>query len=149
MRAFAIFPKADVFDGSGSLSETASAAIAAVARVVGGCLMQGDEDSLQAHTWEGPLVEQGTRPSVSSIADRFTLEALVRRCLDPNDHFGGEVRSAHNCRMVTFGFDGQAFICLRHDDTPPQSPEQSLVTIEEHSEWLTQTDWFDGPWPHR
>ena len=149
MRAFAIVPLVDVLDGSGRLSAGGSKAIDVVARIVVDSLTQDQESNLQSITWKGSPIEVGTPPKITAIAEPDTLTALVRRCLDPNDLFGGDVRSTTSCRMATFGYDGQAYVCLRHEDAAPKSPDASLVMIEERSEWLVQTDWFDGSWPNR
>ena len=45
---------------------------------------------------------------------------------------------------ATFGFDGQAFLCLRHEDEPPVSPAPDLVEVVEDPTYLTGTDFFDG-----
>jgi hypothetical protein len=48
------------------------------------------------------------------------------------------------CRAATFGYDGQAFICLRHEDDPPISPAPDLVEVAEEPSLLTETDYLDG-----
>lgn len=68
----------------------------------------------------------------------------MRTFLDPNNLAGGTIRSAANCLAATFGQDGQAILCLRHEDTPPQTPDAALATVAERSEWLTETDMLDG-----
>ena len=144
MKAYALFPKTDVFDGSGVLSSDARRALDLIAELVVGSLTNGSDFTHVAATWEG---ESAAPPSLIALADQGSLTEHVRRCLDPNDPFGGDIRSASNCRMVTFGYDSQAFICLRHEDALPVSPDTKLVVVEEHPEWLVETDWFDGPWP--
>ena len=44
----------------------------------------------------------------------------------------------------TFGYDGQALLCLRHEDPPPVSSDTSLAIVEERSDLLVDSDWFDG-----
>lgn len=144
MKAYALFPKMEVFDGSGVLSPDGSRALDLIAKLVVDSLQDGGDVSHKAANWEE---ESEAPPSLIALTDRVSLAAHARRCLDPNDPFGGDIRSASNCRMVTFGYDGQAYICLRHEDVPPVSPDAELVVVEEHSEWLVETDWFDGPWP--
>jgi hypothetical protein len=109
-------------------------------------LRQGGDASHAAVVWEGTPIEVGTPPIVTPVPDRDGMIALAKRCLDPNDIFGGDIRSRLNCRVATFGHDGQAYVCLRHEDEMPRSPDTSIVTVDE-PEWLLGTDWFDGGWP--
>ena len=52
---------------------------------------------------------------------------------------------AQTCHApATFGSDGQAFVCLRDEDTPPVSPDPALVIVEERPEILAGFDYFDG-----
>jgi hypothetical protein len=53
-----------------------------------------------------------------------------------------------NCRSAIFGQDGQAIVCLRREDAAPLSPDTTAITVAEESGWLTETDLFDGGWPH-
>ena len=144
MKAYALFPKMDVFDGSKLLSPDARRTLDMIAELVVDCLQDGGDFTHRAAVWDE---ESNAPPSLVALADRVSLTAHVLRCLDPNDPFGGDIRSASNCRMVTFGYDGQAFVCLRHEDALPVSPNTELVVVEEHSEWLVETDYFDGTWP--
>jgi len=86
---------------------------------------------------------------------RFQSEAEVRatllemgNCYGDNATTSNEsffcVRSMLSCRSVTYGFDGQAFLCLRTDDDPPVSPNPNIVLVEERTDLLTQTDYMDG-----
>ena len=144
MKAYAFFPKMEAFDGSNVLSPDAHRALDLIADLVVDSLQDGGDFTHMAATWDG---EAEASPSLITLADRVTLRAHVRKCLDPNDPSGGDIRSTSNCRMIRFGYDGQAFVCLRHEDALPISPDIELVVVEEHSEWLVETDWFDGPWP--
>jgi hypothetical protein len=84
---------------------------------------------------------------VDQVSDAECFRATVRRLLDPNGSIGGDIRSAVNCRAVTFGQDGQAMLCLRHDDAAPETLDASLATVTHVSAWLADTDLFDGSWP--
>jgi hypothetical protein len=85
---------------------------------------------------------------------RFETEADVRAALvslgdaySPSDLFC--VRSVISCRSVTYGYDGQAFICLRTEDEPP-IPIPGLIRVEERPDILIETDYMDGAeqqWP--
>jgi hypothetical protein len=45
---------------------------------------------------------------------------------------------------MTFGWDGQAFLCLRLEDEMPVSSDPLLATVVDQPEMLTGTDYFDG-----
>ncbi|WP_114226442.1 MULTISPECIES: hypothetical protein [Sphingomonas] len=66
------------------------------------------------------------------------------RLIDPNNFDEGGIRSAINCLAITFGQDGQAILCLRHEDSKAQLSPSGLVTMEEASRWLIETDLLDG-----
>jgi hypothetical protein len=68
----------------------------------------------------------------------------IRRSVDPSSSFSATIRSIATCRAATFGYDGQAFLCLRHEDEPPVSPDPSLVVVEERPDFLVECDYFDG-----
>ena len=60
---------------------------------------------------------------------------------------GGEwmlIRSLVTCLAVSYGYDGQAFVCLPTDADPIVSPDESLITVEECSHLLIDSDWMDG-----
>ena len=100
-----------------------------------------DPGSLPWQGWTDGIAE----PHVVSLSDPDMLAQLVRISVDPFSAGSAVViRSIATCRAVTFGFDGQAFLCLRHEDEPPVSPDTTLVTIEERPEFLTESDYFDG-----
>ena len=83
-------------------------------------------------------------PHVTRLSDTGALISRVRACIDPNGRLGSTIRSIATCRAVTFGFDGQAFLCLRHEDETPVSPDPSLIRVGQDFDFLTQTDYFDG-----
>lgn len=146
MKAYIIRPKMDIFDGNALLATEVARTLRLIAEMVADSLQEGGDKSHQAAVWGGPT-EVGTRPTVVRVADRQTLVSLAFRLLDPNDPLGGDIRSAVNCRTVTFGQDGQAVLCLRHDDAAPMTAESALLNVAECSGWLAETDLFDGGWP--
>ena len=146
VRAYVIRPTMDVFDGSGSLRPNAASALALIAEMVADSLRAGGDDSHHAAVWDGPT-SVGTPPKLSIVAHRDELVALARKLLDPNAGLGGDIRSAVNCRTVTFGQDGQALLCLRREDSAPASPDSTRAIVTESSDWLAGTDLFDGSWP--
>lgn len=146
MKAYVIRPNMDVFDGTGLLSADAMRTLRLLAEVVADSLVQGGVTSHQAAVWDG-RVDVGTPPSLITLPHRQSIIELALRLLDPNGLIGGDIRSVVNCRMATFGQDGQAMLCLRHEDSAPASPDLSLITVTECSERLAGTDLFDGSWP--
>ena len=72
------------------------------------------------------------------------LRDWLVKSVDPNVPAGGDVRSASNCRCASFGYDGQALLCIRHDDEPPVSSDIDLAVVEERSHYLAETDYLDG-----
>ncbi|HEX4303386.1 MAG TPA: hypothetical protein VHZ78_11370 [Rhizomicrobium sp.] len=80
----------------------------------------------------------------------FQTEAELRTALiGMGDPFSGlgryfMVRSLISCRAVTYGYDGQAFLCLRTEDAPPVAPDPELIWVNEWTELLTTTDYLDG-----
>ena len=74
-------------------------------------------------------------------------DMLLRILTGSGDPFSGEwmlVRSLVTCRAVFYGYDGQAFVCLPTDAPPIESSDRDLFTVEECSQYLTETDWLDG-----
>lgn len=143
MKAYLISPTMEVFDGTGILNPDANRALSLIAEMVTDSLREGGDCSHRAVVWDGPsIVDQSV--SLVALSERDGLVALTRKLLDPNNFVEGAIRSAANCRSATFGQDGQAILCLRHEDTLPLSPDAALATVEEHSEWLAETDLFDG-----
>jgi hypothetical protein len=147
MKAYTLRPTMHVFDGSGTLTPSADQALTVIAAMVVQCLRQGGDTSHRAAISEGAMIDIDMPPTIFCVAGKSDLTALIRRLLDPNTLAGGDIRSTANCRTVTFGQDGQAFLCLRHEDSAPSSPEPTLVTVAEESMRLSETDLFDGSWP--
>jgi hypothetical protein len=79
---------------------------------------------------------------VRSLMNRDLLRLVLRRVADPWDSYFMWVRCQTTCRFVFFGYDAQAFLCLRHEDEAP--PASSLIQVEDRTAMLTETDFFDG-----
>ena len=78
------------------------------------------------------------------IADRSTLRHVLATSGNPFSGGWMLVRSLVTCRAVFYGHDGQAFVCLPSDAPPIVSPDDALITVEECSHLLAETDWMDG-----
>jgi hypothetical protein len=109
-------------------------AIELIADMVLDALRADENNHHYALTSEGPV----------HLGSEGALRQWLRKSVDPNDHDRGDVRTLNNCRCVTFGYDGQAFLCLRHNDDEPISPDTSLAVVEDVSHILIDTDFLDG-----
>ena len=148
MRAYIIDPPFKMF---GSDDDRTSAAIKHIADIVFGCLRRGGDTFQFAVAWADPGDEPGgifhedmAEPHVFRLDSDDALLQWLRKSVDPNTDGGGTVRSIATCRSVTFGYDGQALICLRHEDPPPVSSDPLLAVVEERPDLITDTDWLDG-----
>lgn len=149
MKVYAIFPMVDLY-GDTEPDDRRQACITKIASMTFDSLRSGG-DSLFYTTEELDPVEEmpealGDIPrlrAVSLSSDRELMER-VRRSIDPHDPVGRTIRSIATCRAATFGFDGQAFLCLRHEDEPPVSHDVSLVIVEERPDILRDYDYFDN-----
>ncbi|HWA63304.1 MAG TPA: hypothetical protein VG939_18150 [Caulobacteraceae bacterium] len=98
-----------------------------------------------------PPLEAGQEAFGRYRVSRFASDEEVRAALlnmgNPNPRPSPMfflVRSILSCRSVTYGFDGQAFLCLHTEDPAPTSPDPALVVVWEATELITQTDYLDG-----
>lgn len=94
-----------------------------------------------------PITRHVTETLPSRIYKLDTADGLlahVTRCVDPFDPAVATVRSIATCRAAIFGYDGQAFVCLRHEDAPPISPDPLLLMVEQRPDILVDYDLFDG-----
>lgn len=92
-------------------------------------------------------VESDTRyayAEVVSISDPEMLREILLACGDPNSGKWMLIRSLVTCRAVFYGYDGQAFVCLPTESAPMVSPDDTLITVDECSQMLSETDWMDG-----
>jgi len=131
VKAYIIEPPFEMYGLEG---DRTAAAIETIADIVFNCLRADDDTYQFALTSSGPL----------HLETDEALRDWLLKSVDPNAPAGGDVRSASNCRCVSFGYDGQALLCLRHDDAAPISPDISLAVIEERSHYLAETDYLDG-----
>lgn len=148
MKAYIIDPPFKMF---GSHDERTSASINLIADLVFDSLRRGGDTFQHAVVWADPGEEPGgvfhediAEPHVFELKSDEALRDWLRQSVDPNKVGGGDVRSISTCRCVTFGYDGQAFLCLRHDDEPPVSPDTELAVVEERADLLMNADYFDG-----
>ena len=90
--------------------------------------------------------EKFGRYRVTRFRSKAELRAAITGAGNPfvsSNHY--LFRSLLSCRSVFFGYDGQAFLCLHVEDEPPKSPDPSLIiVVEESSDLLTSSDYFDG-----
>ena len=149
MKAYLIGP---TFDLCGSDDARREACVSLVAEMVCERLRADGDDSHQAIDWRDPgaapwgiLTAALAEPHLVPLGDPDKLMGVVRMSVDPNSPASaGVIRSIATCRAVTFGYDGQAFLCLRHEDGPPISRDPALVTVSEQPDLLAGTDYFDG-----
>jgi len=148
MRAFYIFP---TFEMYGREDDQSSTTIGLIADLVADCLRRGGDTFQRAVVWADPGMKPGgtfrediALPHVFDLSNDEALREWVRKSVDPNQVGGGDIRSMATCRCATFGYDGQAILCLRHEDDAPVSPDPSLVIVEERPDLITDCDWFDG-----
>ena len=78
------------------------------------------------------------------VEDAETLRTILRESGNPNGGKSMLVRSLVTCRAVSYGSDGQAFVCLPSKAAPIVSPDDTLINVEECSQLLAETDWMDG-----
>jgi hypothetical protein len=148
MRAYIINPPFDMY---GHDDNRTSAAIKHIAEIVFRCLRSAGDRFQYAVVWADPGQEPGgsfhedlAQPHVFRLETDDALREWLLKSVDPNVDGGGDVRSIATCRSVTFGYDGQAFLCLRHEDEPPFSSDPSLAIVAERPDLLAQSDYFDG-----
>jgi hypothetical protein len=84
------------------------------------------EDTALNGYWNSEVAQ----PHIVSLTDANELMKVIRLSLNPWDRTWAIIRSVATCRMATFGYDGQAFLCLREADKAPMSPNPFLVNIE-------------------
>jgi hypothetical protein len=82
------------------------------------------------------------------IGDLQTLRKILRDNGNPNSGKWMSIRSLVNCRSVHYGYDGQAFVCLSINDEPIVSPNPSIISVEDCSHLLIETDRMDGLTSH-
>lgn len=78
------------------------------------------------------------------ILDREMLKTILIASGDPNSGEFMSIRSLVTCTSVTYGFDGQALICLPEEVRVDKPDEQEQFKVEDCTSDLAGTDWFDG-----
>ena len=148
MKAYMVAPPFETFGNDG---ERTSAAIDLITDIVFESLRRGGDTFQFAVAWANPGEAPGgiwnddiAVPHVTCLDSDAALRHWLRTSVYPNTPGGGDVRSIATCRTATFGYDGQALLCLRHEDPPPVSSDTSLAIVEERSDLLVDSDWFDG-----
>lgn len=154
MKVFGVFPVVDI-GGRDTPAEQTHKGIDIVTQLCFEALRHNDDRFHYAVDWRDPG-DDGSRgyftdgvaePHVVQLESAEALRDRLRRSIDPNDPAGSTIRSIATCRAATFGWDGQAFLLLRHEDPVPVSPDLSLVVVEERPDILLNSDYFDG-WLH-
>lgn len=149
MKAYLIGPPFEMY---GVQDERTAASIELITEIVLNSLRSGGDEFHYALVWSNPGEEPDgsgwnsdiAEPHIFPLHDADKLRAWLRRAIDPNAVGAGDVRSIATCRSVTFGYDGQAFLCLRYEDQAPLSSNPELAIVEERSELLIDSDYFDG-----
>jgi len=150
MKVYGIFPAYDRCDVDADEKEEQCVRI--VAGMVFDCLRSDGDDFHFVVDWRDPGAPADTgvfhediaEPQILELRQSDALREWLLKAVHPNVPAGGTVRSIATCRSATFGYDGQAFVCLRHEDEPPVSPDPSLVAVEERPDILLEYDLFDG-----
>ena len=140
MRIYGIFPVEQAGPDSDPAHVELSKAI--VVRMVFDSLRSGGDRCQYTLDWTDRSDADG--PLVVRLETDETLLLRLEQEINSGSPARGIIRSLVNCRAVTFGYDWQAFLCLRHEDAPPVSPDSSLVVVEERPDILTDFDYFDG-----
>jgi hypothetical protein len=78
------------------------------------------------------------------IVDLEMLKKILVASGDPNSGQFMSIRSLVTCSSVTYGFDGQALICLPEEVRVEKPDGQKDFTVEDCTSDLAGTDWFDG-----
>ena len=149
MKAYGIFPLIEMGVDD---DPRVNACHSIVTELVCNCLRAGGDTFHVAVDWRDPdseawsMCTEGIAQShVVPLGSSDALLDLIRLSTDSFSNKGvGVIRSMATCRAATFGDDGQAFLCLRHEDDPPTSPNSDLVEVVERADLLTDTDYFDG-----
>lgn len=97
-----------------------------------------NEANMSGESFDAEYAGKRTR----NLTDRDLLRSVLRRVADPCDNYFMWVRCQTTCRFVFFGYDAQAFLCLRHEDAPPAA--SALIQVEDRTDMLAETDFFDG-----
>lgn len=148
VKTYGIFPAFELRDADDPRVQTS---IALVTDMVVSALRAGGDPFHFVVDWRDPgsapwqnFTDGMAEPHLVMLSDPARLGEVVRMSVDPfSPESAGAIRSIATCRAATFGYDGQAFLCLRHEDQPPVASD-GLVIVEERPELLIDSDYFDG-----
>jgi hypothetical protein len=151
MKVYGIFPNFEIC-GRDVPAERTQSAIALIARLTFDSLRSGGDNFHFTVDWRDPgappdagvFHDDIAEPHVIQLQSDRDLMDRLRDSIDPNRTTGSTIRSIATCRAATFGYDGQVFLCLRHEDAPPVSPDETLAIVEARPDILVDHDWFDG-----
>lgn len=137
------------FDAVSSGQDATRPYLDAVVEVLADAMSPTSDEGLVG-VWHVNEINMGSEPfdaeyagkRIKSLSGRETLCSVLRRIADPWDGYFMWIRCQTTCRSVFFGYDGQAFLCLRHEDAAPLG--SSLICVEERPEMLAATDYLDG-----
>jgi hypothetical protein len=96
----------------------------------------------EASMHDEPFDAEYAGKRVKALTDRGVLLATLRRIADPDEGYFMWVRCQTTCRSIFFGYDAQAFLCLRHADIAPA--RSTLICVEDCSDLLAGSDYLDG-----
>jgi len=82
--------------------------------------------------------------NVAEIPDATTLLKVIKDSLDPFSGKWSEIRSLVTCRVVSCGYDGEAYVLLPTDDSVVESPDPTLISVKDVSPFLLKSDLLDG-----
>lgn len=91
-----------------------------------------------------PMDEEFGDIRVARIRGADMLERVLLDCADPTSGKWLLIRSLVTCRAAFFGYDGQALVCVPTDAPAIVSADEALVSVEECSHLLSETDCMDG-----
>lgn len=109
------------------------------------------DPALFAMSHKGEISKPSLKPDISyDYAQVVRIENdndLKRILMESGDPYSGKwmlVRSLVTCRSAFYGYDGQAFVCVPSDSDPILSPDDDLISVDECSALLSETDYMDG-----
>lgn len=149
MKAYGIFPLIEI---AGDNDLQVGKCVSMISDLVCRSLRAGGDTFHVAIDWRDPngkawsiCTEGVAQPHIVQLRSNDELLDLVRQSSDPFSGRGAHIiRSMATCRAATFGYDGQVFLCLRHEDSVPTSPDPKLIEVVERPELLSDADYFDG-----
>ncbi len=153
MRLYYVGPAVDIKTMTQSAIDAKTReAVAPIADLINSYLLKDGFEAIFGFTGLNPPYpplavnqEKYGRYRVKWFQSEQELRSAITKAANPvcdSDYY--MFRSLLSCRSVFFGYDGQAFLCLHVEDEPPKSPDATLMFIEERSDLLISSDYFDG-----